>query len=52
MCRIEPSRSKPRSVVIFSRPGQSSCLSMTQEGISITIRRITDGAICTEKVSG
>ena len=33
MWRIEPSRSKPRRAVIFSRPGQSSCLSITQDCI-------------------
>jgi hypothetical protein len=52
MCRIEPSRSKPRSAEIFSRPGQSSCLSIAHEGISLTMRRITVGVICTEKVNG
>ena len=52
MCRIDPSRSKPRSVDIFSRPGQSSCLSITQAGLSLTMRRITPGVICTENVSG
>lgn len=52
MWRMEPSRSKPRSAEIFSRPGQSSCLSITQEGFSDTIRRITPGVIWTEKVRG
>jgi len=28
----------------FSRPGQSSCLSMTQEGLSVTIWRMTLGS--------
>ena len=49
MWRIEPSRSKPRRAVIFSSPGQSSCLSMTQDSFSATIRRITAGAITTDK---
>ncbi|MNT38870.1 hypothetical protein D3C72_1750800 [compost metagenome] len=52
MWRIEPSASKRRSAEIFSRPGQSSCLSITQEGRSVTMRRMTDGAICTENVNG
>ena len=52
MWRIEPSRSKPRSALIFSRPGQSSCLSITHDGLSATMRRITAGVICTLKVSG
>ena len=52
MWRIEPSRSKPRSAEILSSPGQSSCLSITQDGISSTMRRITAGVICTENVSG
>src|SRR5260370_505267 len=32
----EPSFWKPRSVEIFSSPGQSSCLSITQDGEAIT----------------
>ena len=52
MWRIEPSASKPRRVEIFSSPGQSSCLSITQDGFSDTIRRITPGVIWTEKVRG
>ena len=34
MWRIEPSRSNARSAEIFSSPGQSSCLSITHDGIS------------------
>src|ERR1700730_8557676 len=39
--RIEPSLWKPRSAVIFSSPGQSSCLSIIQDGLSWMIRRMT-----------
>ncbi len=52
MCRIAPSFSHARSCEIFSRPGQSSCLSITHDGFSATMRRITPGDICTENVSG
>ena len=52
MRRIDPSRSQARSAEIFSSPGQSSCLSITHDGTSATIRRITPGDICTENVSG
>ncbi len=52
MRRIDPSRSKARIAETFSRPGQSSCLSITQAGFSDTILRITAGVITTEKVSG
>ena len=48
--RIElPSAWKPRSAEIFSSPGQSSCFSITQDGLSCTMRRITAGVITTEK---
>ena len=52
MWRIEPSRSKPRKVEIFSSPGQSSCFSIAHDGSSVTMRRITAGVICTLNVSG
>ena len=52
MWRIEPSFSQARSCEIFSRPGQSSCLSTLHAEFSMTMRRITPGAICTENVSG
>ena len=50
--RREPSFWKLRSAVIFSSPGQSSCLSMTQDLLSMTILRITAGVNTTESVSG
>ena len=43
MRRSVPSRWNARRVEIFSSPGQSSCLSMTQDGLSVTIRRMTLG---------
>jgi hypothetical protein len=43
---------RPRSVLIFSSPGQSSCLSIVQLGSSVWMRRMTPGVICTLKVSG
>ena len=47
-----PACSVARSALIFSRPGQSSCLSITQCAFSSTMRRITPGDITTEKLSG
>ena len=51
-CRIEPSRSNPRTALIFSRPGQSSCFNILQLACACTIRRMTDGAITTPLASG
>ena len=42
--RMRPSDSNFLIVVIFSRPGQSSCLIMTHEGCASTIWRSTSGA--------
>src|SRR5215203_4410095 len=50
MRRMEPSRSKPRSAEIFSSPGQSSCFTITQDGLSMMMRRITPRAITTLRV--
>ena len=55
--RIDTRRTWPaslarRRVVILSRPGQSSCLSMTQEGLCSMIRMITFGVMTTLVVSG
>ena len=37
---------------IFSSPGQSSCFSMTQETLSVMIRRMTFGVMMTPSVNG
>jgi len=41
-----------RSALIFSSPGQSSCLSIWQDGLSWMMRRMTPGVICTVRVNG
>ena len=41
-----------RSALIFARPGQSSCLSMTQVGNATTMRKITAVGIWTVVVRG
>ena len=50
--RIEPSFSNPRTALILSSPGQSSCFSILQEGCAITMRRMTFGAVCTPLARG
>ncbi len=50
--RSDPSFWNPRSAEIFSRPGQSSCLSITQDGLSMMIIRMTEGVITTVNVNG
>jgi hypothetical protein len=55
--RIESGRRLPsawnrRRAEIFSSPGQSSCFSITQDGLSVTMRRITAGVITTLSVRG
>jgi hypothetical protein len=49
---IDPSLSQARSCEIFSRPGQSSCFRNQHDAVSVAMRRMTPGVICTEKVSG
>jgi len=47
-----PSFSNRLSAEIFSRPGQSSCFSMAQDGLSVIIRRMTSGVMTTLRVNG